>query len=481
MLLSLYCCRHEPTRQIMQNLHSVEDVRRVYRDLLWPPPQILRTYVSAEDDVHLYYEYTRVILGEEPDAAYIASWQATSDPRHIQALQRALTQKSGLRLPYRDVHIVLPPVTLAVLLLPRLVTSTLGGYRIAFAGLMALLHLGSLALLFGITRRIHAVPSERPGNTNGNRALLSRLSRRMLIITACLGPLLVGRYDALPAFLLVAALYALVRGWALRAALLLLLGAGAKLFPLYLAPVWAALLWARGPTERGALLRFLLPFVLLALAALAYLIVRGQTPQILLGALLLFGQRPIQIESLLGSILRCAGSGLVFSYGSDNVALLRFQTLPQILDALSLLLTALLAWHGARATRRGVTSTPPQSPLPTLCRYTVATVLLIFVSSKLLSPQYLVWAMPLVVLWAEWDGADGVQAGRVLPLFATALLLTQVYFPFMFGLLTQGRWPLLGLVLVRNLLLLAALIYLLSPTGSPLRWLRRPPRSPLVA
>lgn len=484
LLLSLYSCRHEPTRQIMQNLHSLEDVQRVYRRLLWPPWQIPRTYVSAEDDVHLYFEYTRVILGEEPDAAYIASWQATSDPREISRLQRALTHKSGLRLPYRDVHIVLPPVTLLVLLLPRLVCSTLGGYRIAFAGLMALLHLGSLFLIYGIARRLSpASPAApKPQRDATELALLSRLSRRLLFATACLGPLLVGRYDALPIFFVVAALFALVHGWAATAALLILLGAGAKLFPLYLVPVWTALLWGRGRAGRPLLVRFVAPFLLLSLAAAAYMLARGQTPQLLLGALLLFGQRPIQIESLLGSILRCAGSGLVFSYGSDNVALVRALFLPQLLDGLSLLLTLLLSLRAARAVRApsppGPDPDPSRAAFRTLCQYTTATVLLIFVSTKLLSPQYLIWALPLVVLAAEWEAGDPVQPGRVLPLYCTALLLTQVYFPFMFGLLTQGRWPLLWLVLLRNLLLLATLLCLLFP-GT---WgLRRSARPPLIA
>ena len=62
-----------------------------------------------------------------------------------------------------------------------------------------------------------------------------------------------------------------------------------------------------------------------------------------------------------------------------------------------------------------------------------------------------------------------------------ALLLTQVYFPFMFGLLTAGKWPLLLLVLVRHLLLLTALLCLVFPGSAPLRWLRRPVRPALFA
>lgn len=313
-LLSLYCCRHEPTRQIFQQLHTVEDVRRLGKQLVWPPWQLVRSYVSVEDDVHLYFEYTRVILGENPDSAYIASWLATNDPRYVRQLHQGLTSKRGLRLPYRDVPIVLPPVALAAMLLPRLFTDTLAGYRIGFAVLMAALHLGSLYAAWLLLRRLtpgivrsHSPPSlPQPEQQPEQQAFLFRAA----LATACLGPLLVGRYDALPSFFVVVALLQLVRGRTLQAALLLLLGAGSKLFPLFLIPIWSAILLGQGRCQRRSLLWFLLPFVLLAGVALFALAVRGKTPDVLLGALLLFGKRPIQIESLLGSILRCLGSGL---------------------------------------------------------------------------------------------------------------------------------------------------------------------------
>ena len=467
-LLSLYCCRHEPTRQIFAQLRTVEDVQRMGKALVWPPWQLLRSYVSVEDDVHLYFEYTRVILGEDPDAAYIASWQATNDPRYVRQLHRGLTHKSGLRLPYRDVPIVLPPVALAVMLLPRLLTDTLAGYRIGFAVLMAALHLGALYGAWRLLRRLRSQPGTALASPSLSQADPQAFLFRAALATACLGPLLVGRYDALPSLFVVLALLQLTRGRALQSALLLLLGAGSKLFPLFLVPIWAAILLGQGRSQRRSLLSFLFPFALLAGVALWGLALRGKTPDVLLGALLLFGKRPIQIESLAGSLLRCLGSGLVFSYGSDNVQLSRFLWLPQAVDAVNVLLSlglSVAAWLGSRRL-------PPADPVLLgryLCHFTVAGLLLLIVSSKLLSPQYLVWVLPLLILLPSVaiDPTDsGTSAAqRTFGLYCLALGMTQVYFPFLFALVAQGVPVLLAWVLLRNLILLAALLSLLRPTA----------------
>jgi hypothetical protein len=277
-----------------------------------------------------------------------------------------------------------------------------------------------------------------------------------------MGPLLVGRYDPLPTFFVLCALCLLVEGWALSSALLLLLGAGSKLFPLFLVPIWAAILVGQGAPLRRRLLWFLLPFALLALVALAGLIKQGKSPDVLLGAIVLFGQRPIQIESLLGSILRCAGSGLVFSYGSDNVRLSQYLWLPQAVDALNIALSLALsvaAGLGSRRLARGDAEALGRY----LCHFTLAGLLLLLVSSKLLSPQYLVWVLPLAILLPGCPLGDTGPTRRMFGLYCLALGLTQVYFPYLFALVAQGVQPLLGLVLLRNLVLLAALVQLLRP------------------
>jgi hypothetical protein len=84
-----------------------------------------------------------------------------------------------------------------------------------------------------------------------------------------------------------------------------------------------------------------------------------------------------------------------------------------------------------------------------LCGFTAVTLLLVLLTSKVFSPQYLIWCLPLF-------GVLGQEVGRVLFRgLCAALFLTQIYFPFLYTPLVNGAWPLLLLVLGRNLLLLA--------------------------
>jgi hypothetical protein len=89
---------------------------------------------------------------------------------------------------------------------------------------------------------------------------------------------------------------------------------------------------------------------------------------------------------------------------------------------------------------------------------------------KVLSPQFLVWLIPLVPLVA---GRRGLVAAALL---ASALALTQLWFPSRYGdvvALEQVGW----VVLARNLTLVA----LLAVTLSALRARERTPRPPPTA
>jgi hypothetical protein len=76
-----------------------------------------------------------------------------------------------------------------------------------------------------------------------------------------------------------------------------------------------------------------------------------------------------------------------------------------------------------------------------------------------LSPQFLVWLVPLVPLVR---GRRGMAAGVLL---AAALVLTQLWFPYrywrlVFGLDTEASW----LVLARDLVLVGLLVVLAWPS-----------------
>ena len=174
--------------------------------------------------------------------------------------------------------------------------------------------------------------------------------------------------------------------------------------------------------------------------------------------------RPLQIESLGSAVMLAAHQlgdlhlSMVTSHGSQNLA----GSLPRTLGAVeSVLLVATLLgiWT---ASARGPASRER------LVRYSAASVTAFVAFDKVLSPQFLIWLLPLVPLVR---GRRGLVASALLGL---ALVLTQLWFPHHYWALAlhfnaRASW----LVLARDLvlvLLVGALVF-----ASP--WRREPARS----
>jgi len=164
--------------------------------------------------------------------------------------------------------------------------------------------------------------------------------------------------------------------------------------------------------------------------------------------------RPLQIETLgAGALLALHHAfglhlTMVSNHGSQNLsggapdALAILQSLVEIA-----VLVGIWRWFA-----RG-----PAEP-DRLFRACSAAVCAFVVFGKVLSPQYLVWLVPLVVLVR---GRRGVVAALVL---GACLVLTQIWFPYRYWQLalhfdTAASW----LVLVRDLGLVALLAVLLWP------------------
>ena len=94
----------------------------------------------------------------------------------------------------------------------------------------------------------------------------------------------------------------------------------------------------------------------------------------------------------------------------------------------------------------------------TLVRASAAAVTLFVAFGKVLSPQYMIWLIPLVPLVR---GRRGFTAGALL---ATALLLTQLWFPKQYWNLVFGFGGYeSALVLARDVVLVALAALLLWP------------------
>ncbi len=162
------------------------------------------------------------------------------------------------------------------------------------------------------------------------------------------------------------------------------------------------------------------------------------------------GDRPLQIESLGASLLTTFGRPLVVTaHGSQSLA---GQGTLGAVFAVAQAVAIVALWV---AFLRGPVDRER------LLRYSAACVCAFVALGKVLSPQFLLWLVPLVPLVR---GRRGVAATLLL---SAALVLTQVWFPWRYWGYVE-HFHLAGVVLARNLTLLALLGVLAWPA------LRRP-------
>jgi hypothetical protein len=337
-------------------------------------------------------------------------------------------------LPYRDVATEYPPGSVPFTILPALVVGTGAGYRLAFACEMLLVDgVG----LWAATRLGRVVDAGR-----------RRIPLAYVLAMVAVGPLLLLRFDLVPAVcvLVAAAMAAQGRfGWA---AAFLGYGTAAKLFPAVLAPLLVlgmvpALGWWR------SLYRTVPPF----LAGFGLTVV----PALLLSATgtadsaLYHVQRGVQIESLWANLIGIAHlfglpAQTVYGFGAYDLSSSMsgvFKALSGVATLAALAAAAWLVWRRARA-RGGL------GPADWAGAFTIGTFAFVL-PTRVLSPQYLVW------LCAPMVGLAAVLAGRrALWTLVAAAVVSQVIFPFRY---TQLRrlYPFdIGLLTLRNLLLVLA-------------------------
>jgi hypothetical protein len=374
--------------------------------------------------------------------AFVAAWGLlhTGFWRHDQVVDTPVYAKYGEAItrgdvPYRDFTPEYPPLALPVFVLPALVTSDEDGYRNVFEALMAACGAGLLAFVAVAARRL-------------------RSDARLPLAFVAAFPLLLGtvvltRFDLWPALLTAAALAALLSGRDRLGAGVLGAATAAKLYPAVLLPLAVAWVWRRRG-RRDALIAF---GVFAAVVAAAYLPFVAIAPHGVASSLGRQLSRPLQIESLGAGILLAAHQAFglqiswVSSSGSQNLS----GTLANVLAvALSVLQVAALVAVWVSFARG------PAEPRR-LARHAAAAVVAFVALGKVLSPQFLIWLVPLVAL----------VGGAELVLLALALVATQVWFPFRYWDLVKQFDPLASwLVLVRDLLLVALLLLLLRrPRG----------------
>jgi hypothetical protein len=336
-------------------------------------------------------------------------------------------------LPYRDQDIEYPPLSIPVLIAPAYVDEDTQGFVDGFMWEMLAFDLGVVILLaLGLPGGERRVLGALGVYTVGVVALSGVILAPSLIDT---GPLVLVRFDLVPALLVLAAVLARDRGRSATWSALLSLGAAVKAFPLLLYPV--LLRGERNP--RRVIVAGAIPLLLCAAAVL----VTGDEFGSAIGY---HADRPLQVESLGASAFEVAGAfgagvGTAVGHGGYEIAASGAMVVRWLSVLAGLLLYVLLV-------RAGWRSRATNLELATA----LTAVLVVF--APVLSPQFLLWILPL--------SAAAYGLGRRNAVLLAAIVLTQVElqnYDGVTGLDASFIWPLAA----RNLCLLAYLWLVCAP------------------
>jgi hypothetical protein len=379
-------------------------------------------------------------------------WDGTAAVSDLPVYERIGGAVENGELPYRDTAVEYPPGALPAFVLPALLSDDHEGFARVFAGLMVLCGAAAIVLCAFALARVGA----------GSGRLLLPATAPLLV-----GALLLTRFDLYPTALAVGALAALLAGRDRLGAGVLGGAIAVKLWPAVLLPLLVAWCWRRRGRREAAVCLALA----LAVVAVLFLPFFVASPEEVARSVWRQLDRPLQIESL-GSALLIASHhvaglplGWESSHGSQNLT-----GAVSVVAAVVLTLAqvAVLVWLWVRFARG------PAEPAR-LARYAAASVVAFVALGKVLSPQFVIWLLPLVPLVA---GRRGLVACALL---AAACLLTRGWFPdrywsLVFDFDQRASW----FLLVRDLLLLALLATVAWPRALRARGRERA-RSPSPA
>ena len=334
-------------------------------------------------------------------------------------------------IPYRDFFIEYPPGSLLAFVPPALFSSNRVAYTELFAIEMALAVVGALVLMALAARRFwgpwaYIVPAAT--------------------FTAAAIPfynLILARYDAVVTLTLAVSTLCVALGgrYVLLAYATLGFGAAAKLIPALATLPLATL-------RRGAVRGYVAFFAVLALFFAPPLLLASEG---LVRSFVYQADRGLQVESLAASLLLKLGlvNRIGFGHGAFEVrgrGVEFASSLSFPITAFLIVITVLVMYREYRLGRLGVEQYP---------RYAAALILAYMLGSRVLSPQFMLWLLPLAPLVGKGVVKIIISAVFLAACGATRLILLH------YSDLLALRFPGPDLLLARNLLLVLLWVCLL--------------------
>ena len=367
-------------------------------------------------------------------------------------LHKAQAVAAGL-VPYRDFALEYPPLALVPMVLPHLLWPfgriDLELYRWLFVGWEAALLVALGLVLFQLVRLGGDLVPARLGAIAAS-ARDRQLDTGVRLIVLCFGAALAlaWRFDLFPAVLVMVALWLALEGRAGAAGVAVGLGVLAKLYPIVIVPAIAVAWLAQRDFDRTV--RFGASVVItVMLGLLPFVALAGRDALFFLG---FQAQRGLQLESIGGGLVLLQGliagqpAPINHEFSAVQVAGPLADAWLAALPILTAVGFAALAWLGWRRVRADMAVDGSVAPR-TVMTLAAASVLVLLVTSKVFSIQYVVWIVPFAALLG-W---------RLFALAAVLTALTMPIHPGMYGeLVSQEALPVLILNL-RNVLVIALL------------------------
>jgi hypothetical protein len=269
-----------------------------------------------------------------------------------------------------------------------------------------------------------------------------------------LSPIVGTRYDLFPSILVFFAFYALWRGWNKIAWTALALATLAKIYPIFLAPLFALFQWKKKDYQ-GLLAGGLIFISLLLFLTLPWLVLGKAN---FFAFLNYHKERGLQIESffspflLLGNIAGLNFLEKVHPPGTWNIHSWSADFIAKLSPIFILIIISFVYWFYFQALgkKKISLSSPP------FLNYCLAIIIAIFLTSKVLSPQYFLWLCPFIPF------IQGKWRPLLIGIFLIICGLTTYIWPFHYLGLLQSQILPVFILFIRNFLLVIMIYFLLK-------------------
>lgn len=396
-------------------------------------------------DEQMYFELSGAMLGKGANPDFMHEVRGKVPP----PFDRDLPAADGkFHAPYTEIPLEYPPAAVPLILLPRLFTNDFQTYARLFGLEMSLFLVGAFAF---VIRALENVETD----------FRSKATWAALLAVAE-GSLTIQRLDAVAAFFLALAFFAAVK----RKPWLLGLAGGAafavKFVPAMILPVliaadpksWEKIgNWLKAAA--GSLITILICLGPIALAPGAF------------GAMLSYhSARGLQVETtfatVLGALRMITGGALgsTVSFGSENLADPTSLALAKMCMPLTFAAIGGVAWIAFRSVKQADSADSEDARIDRMARALAAAAVLLWIFSKVLSPQYFTWGIPLILAipWTEKGNAK-----RACLAFCGALLVTQIYMRAYYESVAHQEPIGVVTMVIRQGLLCALVVLILQP------------------